>query len=144
MSAIEIIVIMMMSSGLTVVVIALVLRSSRPRLGARPDAALEEVARLRAEIRRHRRPSTFADMADALNRLRSARLPHDDAVLRLPIMDLALGKRVQVRLPSGKDVAFSLPAQTKSGTKFRFKRGGEDGRDLYLEVLSIEQDVGHG
>lgn len=59
-------------------------------------------------------------------------------------MDLALGKRVQVRLPSGKDVVFSLPAQTKSGTKFRFRRGGEDGRDLYLEVLSIEQDVGHG
>ena len=84
-------------------------------------------------------------MADALNRLRSARLPHDDAVLRLPIMDLALGKRVQVRLPSGKDVVFSLPAQTKSGTKFRFKRGGEDGRDLHIEVLAMEQDVvGHG
>ena len=56
----------------------------------------------------------------------------------------AILRATQVRLPSGKDVAFSLPAQTKSGTKFRFKRGGEDGRDLHIEVLAMEQDMGHG
>lgn len=102
------------------------------------EAFHEEVAKLRAEVRELRsyraRRSTFMDMADALNRLGNPPPTYDEASLEIPLMDLALGKIVKVRLLSGKEAEFRLPAKTKSGTKFRFRRGGEDGRDLHLTV----------
>ena len=102
-----------------------------------------EVVKLRAEIkelRRTRRPSsTFMDMADALNRITNPPATYDEASLEVPLMDLALGKVVKVRLLSGKEVSFRLPAKTKSGTKFRFRRGGEDGRDLHLTVQATPE-----
>lgn len=98
-----------------------------------------EVAKLRAEVSelRRRKPlrqSTFMDMADALNRIANPPVNYDEASLEVPLMDMALGKVVKVRLLSGKEVSFRLPAKTKSGTKFRFRRGGEEGRDLHLTV----------
>ena len=102
------------------------------------EAFREEVDKLRAEVRELRstrkRRSTFMDMADALNRLSDPPPTYDEAALEVPIMDLALGKIVRVRLLNGKEAEFRLPARTKSGTKFRFRRGGEDGRDLHLTV----------
>lgn len=102
----------------------------------------EEVAKLRAEVREIRstrkRRSTFMDMADALNRL-SNPPPTYEASLEVPLMDLALGKIVKVRLLNGKEAEFRLPAKTKSGTKFRFRRGGEDGRDLHLTVRATPE-----
>ena len=69
-----------------------------------------EVVKLRAEIkelRRTRRPSsTFMDMADALNRITNPPATYDEASLEVPLMDLALGKVVKVRLLSGKEVSF--------------------------------------
>lgn len=47
---------------------------------------------------------------------------------------LALGKVINLNLLNGKEVAFRLPSRTKSGTKFRFRKGGEKGRDLHLIV----------
>ena len=103
----------------------------------------EEVAKLRAEVRELRstrkRRSTFMDMADALNRLSNPPPTYDEASLEVPIMDLALGKIVKVRLLNGKEAEFRLPAKTKSGTKFRFRRGGEDGRDLHLTVRATPE-----
>lgn len=97
-----------------------------------------EVVKLRSEIkelrRTRRRSSTLMDMADALNRIANPPATYDEASLEVPLMDLALGKVVKVRLLSGKEFSFRLPAKTKSGTKFRFRRGGEDGRDLHLTV----------
>lgn len=102
------------------------------------EAFREEVAKLRAEVRELRssraRRSTFMDMADALNRLSNPPPTYDEASLEVPLMDLALGKVVKVRLLNDKDVEFRLPAKTKSGTRFRFRRGGEEGRDLHLTV----------
>ncbi len=103
-----------------------------------PAEFQEEVAKLRAEVRELRRTrkrsSTFMDMADALNRLANPPPTYDEASLEVPVMDLALGKLVKVRLLNGKEAEFRLPAKTKSGTKFRFRRGGEEGRDLHLTV----------
>ena len=103
-----------------------------------PTELEEEVAKLRAEVRELRstrkRRSTFMDMADALNRLSNPPPTYDEASLEVPLMDLALGKVVKVRLLNDKDVEFRLPAKTKSGTRFRFRRGGEEGRDLHLTV----------
>lgn len=93
------------------------------------EAFREEVAKLRAEVRELR-----MDMADALNRLSNPPPTYDEASLEVPLMDLALGKVVKVRLLNDKDVEFRLPAKTKSGTRFRFRRGGEEGRDLHLTV----------
>lgn len=108
--------------------------------------ALEkEVSQLRAELRavRSRKSNnTFMDMADALNRIRWPSMTYDEAVLRLPVMDLALGRSVRVRLLNGKAVEFALPSGTKSGTKFRFRRGGVNGRDLHLEVMACEGQDG--
>ncbi len=159
MSVVDILAIAMAACGIVTGVTALVLHLRRLRLSAGPgDAtALEvEVSKLRAEVGalrsgtakrvadevRRRRPSTFMDMADALNRLKCPPLIYDEAVLRMSPDAMTLGKRVQVRLLSGKEVVFSLPAQTKSGTKFRFRRGGEDGRDLHLEVQSNDTEQG--
>lgn len=104
-----------------------------------------EVVKLRAEIkelrRTRRRSSTFMDMADAINRITNPPANYDEASLEVPLMDMALGKVVKVRLLSGKEVSFRLPAKTKSGTKFRFRRGGEDGRDLHLTVQATPVDT---
>lgn len=158
MSVVEILTIAMTACGMVTGVTALVLHLRRPRFSASPGdaAALEdEVSKLRAEVGAlrsmtakrvadevRRRPSTFMDMAEALNHLK-LRWPtptHDESVLRLPARDLDLGKRVRVRLLNGKEAEFTLPAQTRSGTKFRFRGGGEDGRDLHLEVLSNDPE----
>lgn len=104
-----------------------------------------KVRKLQAEIREiKRRPaaqSVFMDMADALNRLDNPPSNYDEASLEVPLMDLALGKVVKVRLLSGKEVSFRLPAKTKSGTKFRFRRGGEEGRDLHLTVQATQVET---
>ena len=42
-------------------------------------------------------------------------------------------------LLNDKDVEFRLPAKTKSGTRFRFRRGGEEGRDLHLTVRATPE-----
>lgn len=108
-----------------------------------PAAFHEEVEKLRAEVRELRRTrkrqSTFMDMADALNRLANPPPTYDEASVEFPVMDLALGKVVNVRLLNGKEATFRLPAKTKSGTKFRFRRGGEEGRDLHLTVRAIPE-----
>lgn len=104
----------------------------------------EEVAKLRAEVRELKlrkpaRQSTFMDMADALNRLANPPATYDEASLEVPLMDLALGKVLKVRLLSGKEAKFRLPAKTRSGTTFRFRRGGEEGRDLHLTVRATPE-----
>lgn len=101
------------------------------------EAFREEVAKLRAEVRELH--STLLDMADALNRLANPPPTYDEASLEVPLMDLAFGKIVKVRLLNGKEAEFRLPAKTKSGTKFRFRRGGEDGRDLHLTVRATPE-----
>lgn len=109
---------------------------------AEPNTALHaEVARLHAEVRELRqRPkpqrSVFMEMADAINHM-SQRPTYDEARLDVPVMDLALGKKIKFRLLSGNEATFTLPAKTKSGTKFRFRGGGENGRDLYVEVRAL-------
>jgi hypothetical protein len=111
------------------------LRGEEPVL---PDEAgiREDVAKLRADVRELRRSargtSVFMEMADALKHLSTPTA--DEATLEVPVMDMALGKVVKLNLPNGKEVAFRLPRKTKSGTKFRFRRGGEAGRDLHLTV----------
>lgn len=143
MSPVDIILLILMLSVVavvTVLTIAYVRRLDREyRDDSAPAEFHAEVRKLRAEIlelkrRQPTRQSVFMDMADALNRLDNPPANYDEASLEVPLMDLALGKVVKVRLPSGKEVSFRLPAKTKSGTKFRFRRGGEDGRDLHLTV----------
>lgn len=106
-------------------------------------AIYEEVKKIRAEVRdlrrKRERQSVFMDMADALNRLSDPPPNYDEACLEVPVMDLALGKRLKVLLPNKREVEFRLPARTKSGTKFRFRRGGEDGRDLHLTVRATPE-----
>lgn len=103
-----------------------------------PDQSIHEaVTRLRAdvrELRRSVRSSGFADMADAITRLKRSSTNYDEATLVVPLIDLALGKVINLNLLNGKEVAFRLPSRTKSGTKFRFRKGGENGRDLHLIV----------
>lgn len=111
----------------------------------------EEVKKIRAEVRdlraratpttarKRERQSVFMDMADALNRLSDPPPNYDEACLEVPVMDLALGKRLKVLLPNKREVEFRLPARTKSGTKFRFRREGEDGRDLHLTVRATPE-----
>lgn len=73
-------------------------------------------------------------MADAMSRLKRPSTDYDEATLAVPLIDLALGKVINLNLLNGKEVAFRLPSRTKSGTKFRFRKGGEKGRDLHLIV----------
>ncbi len=144
MSATDIIAIITVGTVAVIVVMMALVRMAEGRPGEDSETATDltsvnaEVAKLRAEVqdlRRARRPSsTFMDMADALNRLANPPPTYDEASLEVPVMDLALGKLVKVRLLNGKEAEFRLPAKTKSGTKFRFRRGGEEGRDLHLTV----------
>lgn len=143
MSFIDILLLVLMlviAAAVTVLTRAYVRRLDRAYSDdAAPIGFHDEVKKLRAEIREIKRcqpvrQSVFMDMADALNRLNNPPTNYDEASLEVPLMDLALGKVVKVRLLSGKEVSFRLPAKTKSGTKFRFRRGGEEGRDLHLTV----------
>ena len=147
MSPVDIILLVLMLAVVavvTVLTIAYVRRLDREYSGDSAPAEFHaEVRKLRAEIlelkrRQPTRQSVFMDMADALNRLDNPP-NYDEASLEVPLMDLALGKVVKVRLPSGKEVSFRLPAKTKSGTKFRFRRGGEYGRDLHLTVQATPE-----
>ena len=149
MSATDIIAIITVGTVAVIVVMMALVRMAEGRSGEDSETATDltsvnaEVAKLRAEVqdlRRARRPSsTFMDMADALNRLSNPPPTYDEASLEVPLMDLALGKVVQVRLLNDKDVEFRLPAKTKSGTRFRFRRGGEEGRDLHLTVRATPE-----
>lgn len=149
MSATDIIAIITVGTMAVITVMMALVRMAEGRPGADSETETDltsvnaEVAKLRAEVRelrRARKPSsTFADMADALNRLDNPPANYDEASLEVPLMDLALGKVVKVRLLSGKEVSFRLPAKTKSGTKFRFRRGGEEGRDLHLTVQATPE-----
>lgn len=144
MSPIDIVLLVLMLvvvAVVTLLTIAYVRRLDREYSDSAPAEFHAEVRKLRAEIRelKRRQPasqSVFMDMADVLNRLDNPPVHYDEASLEVPLMDLALGKVVKVRLLSGKEVSFRLPAKTKSGTKFRFRRGGDEGRDLHLTVLA--------
>lgn len=131
MSATDIIAIITVGTVAVIVVMMALVRMAEGRPGEDSETATDltsvnaEVAKLRAEVQ---------DMADALNRLANPPPTYDEASLEVPVMDLALGKLVKVRLLNGKEAEFRLPAKTKSGTQFRFRRGGEEGRDLHLTV----------
>ena len=151
MSATDIIAIITVGTMAVITVMMALVRMAEGRPGADSETETDltsvnaEVAKLRAEVRelrRARKPSsTFMDMADALNRITNPPATYDEASLEVPLMDLALGKVVKVRLLSGKEVSFRLPAKTKSGTKFRFRRGGEEGRDLHLTVQATPTET---
>ena len=135
----------------------LLARTSRTPLEQAASEEQDDLASVREEVRRLRREvaaarsqhprSTLMDMADAINRIVQPLVAaYDSAVLHVPLIDMALGKRIKVRLLSGRVVTFSLPPKTKAGARFRFRGGGEGGRDLHLTVLvpKTQETNSHG
>jgi hypothetical protein len=152
MSVVEILAIAMTACGMVAGVTAIVLHLRRPRFSASPGdvVALEgEVSKLRAEVGAlrsgtaklvadevRRRPSTFMEMADAMNRLRHP-IAYDEAMIHLRVLDMAFGKRVSIKLLNGKDVVFAVPPKTGNGTIFPVQGWRQDSRDLHLEVQAV-------